>query len=92
MSTNYTPYGNRVLLKLQKTELSAGGIHLPFGDNNVNRGEVLKVGTGGKDAKGNPLPMDVAVGDVVLFDQGNGEYLDPDTIILDVKHIQGVFA
>jgi len=80
------PLGNRVLVKRSEAKTSKGGILLPESSKEKPRqGEVLAVGPGKLDDKGNLKQMTVRVGDIVLFtsyagtevksDDTDGEYL-----------------
>jgi chaperonin GroES len=68
---NFTPLHDYVLVVLNKeTETkSAGGIFLTKQEDGVNNtGEVIKVGPGKKNDRGDLIPItDVKVGDIVVF-------------------------
>lgn len=61
---------DRILLKPVETEKTTeGGIVLAGHSNdNTVKGEVVKVGEGRKTKSGTVIPLEVAVGDVVLYD------------------------
>lgn len=63
------PLNDRVIIKrLEAEEKTASGIIIP--DNAKEKpqeGEVVAVGTGWFNQQGEKMPMDVAVGDKVLF-------------------------
>ena len=62
------PLGNRVLIKRSKTQTSKGGILLPeTAKEKPKQGEVLAVGPGKYDEKGELKKMLVNIGDCVLF-------------------------
>lgn len=62
------PLGNRILVKRAEATVSQGGILLPdSAQEKPKQGEVLAAGPGKMDDKGTVLPMDVKVGDRVLF-------------------------
>ncbi len=63
------PLHDRVIIKrLEEDEKSAGGIILPdSAKEKPQQGEVLAVGKGVITQEGTVLPMDVKVGDKVLF-------------------------
>jgi chaperonin GroES len=80
------PLGNRLLVKRSESVVSKGGILLPeTAKEKPKQGEVVAVGPGKMDNKGNTRPLDVQIGDLVLFGaysgtevkagQGEGEYL-----------------
>ncbi len=63
------PLQDRVLVKrLEEETKTAGGIIIP--DNNKEKpaqGEIVAVGPGGRTKEGNYKPVDVKIGDRVLF-------------------------
>jgi chaperonin GroES len=63
------PLGNRVVVEpLEQEEITAGGIVLPeTAKEKPQKGRVLSVGPGDRDEDGERIPMDVGVGDQVLF-------------------------
>ncbi|MGI6368894.1 MAG: co-chaperone GroES [Anaerolineae bacterium] len=63
------PLGDRVVLEpLDEQATTASGIVLPeTAKEKPQKGTVLAVGPGARDKDGNLVPMDVKVGDVVLF-------------------------
>lgn len=62
------PLGNRILVKRKETQLSRGGILLPdSAQEKPKQGEVLEVGPGKMDDTGAVTPIDIKVGDQVLF-------------------------
>jgi chaperonin GroES len=66
---NLKPLGDRVVVKpLEEEERTKGGIVLPdVAKEKPQHGEVLAVGPGALTEDGRRLPMDVKVGDRVLF-------------------------
>ena len=78
MSKNIRPLHDRVLVKRQEEEeKSAGGIVLPgSAKEKPNQGEVVAVGTGRILDNGEVRPLDVKVGDTVVF----GKYAGSDTV------------
>lgn len=70
MKINFKPLGDRVLVKTQHSEQkSKGGLIL---NDSISRGqkvegEVVAVGTGLFSQTGNPIPMTVNVGDIILY-------------------------
>lgn len=71
----FQPLGNRVLLKrLEAEEKLKGGILLPdTAKQKQERAEVIAIGTGNKDTKGNLIPIPVQVGDNVLMEKYSGQ-------------------
>lgn len=74
MSIKLKPLGNRVIVEpAESEEVTAGGIVLPeTAKEKPQKGTVLAVGPGDRDEDGNYIPMDVKVGDVVLFAKYSG--------------------
>lgn len=68
------PLADRVIIrKLEAEEKTAGGIVLPdTAKEKPQQGEVLAVGPGKLDEKGTRQPMEVKVGDKVLFAKYSG--------------------
>ena len=68
------PLADRVVLKkLDAEEKTSGGIVLPdTAKEKPQQGEILAVGPGRVDDKGNRTPMEVKVGDKVLFAKYSG--------------------
>jgi chaperonin GroES len=77
---NVRPLHDRVLVRRMEEETtSAGGIVLPgSAAEKPNTGEVLAVGNGKILENGNVRPMDVKVGDKVLFGQYGGTAVKVD--------------
>jgi len=69
MSINIRPLGDRVIVQpVEKEETIAGGLLLPeTAKEKPQQGEVLAAGEGRRDEDGDRIPMDVKVGDKVLF-------------------------
>ena len=62
------PLGNRILVKRAEATISHGGILLPdSAQEKPKQGEVLAVGPGKMDDQGTITPMDVKIGDRILF-------------------------
>jgi chaperonin GroES len=68
------PLHDRVLVRrLEQEEKTAGGIIIPdTAKEKPQQGEVLAVGSGARDDSGKIVPLDVKVGDVVLFAKWGG--------------------
>lgn len=65
---NIKPLGNRVLVKRSEAKVTKGGIILPdTAQEKPRQGEVIAVGPGKVDEEGQKVPMNVKVGDLVLF-------------------------
>ena len=75
------PLGDRVVIEpLEEEQTTASGIVLPeTAKEKPQRGKVLAVGPGSRDKDGNLVPLDVKVGDVVLFAKYAGTEFKIDT-------------
>ena len=80
MTISLKPLGNRVVVEpIEQEEVTAGGIVLPeTAKEKPQKGNVLSVGPGERDDKGKYIPMDVEVGDVVLFAKYSGTEIKVD--------------
>ena len=74
MSVNVKPLADRVLIEpAAAEEKTAGGIIIPdTAKEKPQEGEVVAVGPGAKNEDGKLSPMDVKVGDIVLFGKWSG--------------------
>jgi chaperonin GroES len=79
---NLRPLADRVVVKkLEAEEKTAGGIVLPdTAKEKPQQGEVLAVGLGKYDEKGNRQPMELKVGDKVLFAKYSGTEVKIDGV------------
>jgi chaperonin GroES len=69
MALSLKPLGDRVVVEpIEQDEVTAGGIVLPeTAKEKPQQGNVLAIGPGGRDEDGKRVPMDVKVGDKVLY-------------------------
>jgi len=74
MTLSLKPLGGRVVVEpLEQEEVTAGGIVLPeTAKEKPQQGMVLSIGPGERDEDGDYIPMDVKVGDKVLFAKYSG--------------------
>ncbi len=90
------PLGDRVVVKpAEREEMTKGGIYLPdtATKERPQEGTVLAVGEGRRDDNGKLVPMNVAVGDRVLFAKYSGTEVkidDVEYLILAEKDILGI--
>ncbi|MCK9532998.1 MAG: co-chaperone GroES [Gammaproteobacteria bacterium] len=77
---NIRPLHDRVIVRrLEEERTTAAGIVIPdTATEKPNRGKVIAVGKGKANDKGEVRPMDVKVGDVVLFGQYAGSKVKID--------------
>ena len=91
----FRPLHDRVLIKvLDSEEKTAGGIIIPdTAKEKPQEGEVVAVGPGSKNDNGKIAPMDVKVGDVVLFGKWSGTEVKmngDDFLIMKESDIMGI--
>jgi chaperonin GroES len=74
MSGNLKPLGDRVVVKPQEqVQTTASGLALPeTAKEKPQQGEVIAVGAGRRDDNGKHIPMEVSVGDTVLYAKYGG--------------------
>jgi chaperonin GroES len=80
MTVTLKPLGNRLVVEpLEQEEITAGGIVLPeTAKEKPQKGKVLSSGPGDRDEDGKRIPMDVSVGDTVLFAKYSGTEIKLD--------------
>ncbi len=80
MAVKIQPLGDRVLVKpIEAEEVTKGGIVLPAtAKEKPQEGEVLAVGPGKRNDKGEPVAMDISVGDVVVYTKYGGTDIKVD--------------
>ncbi|HMI99925.1 MAG TPA: co-chaperone GroES [Gaiellaceae bacterium] len=68
------PLGDRLIVEpLEEEETTSSGIVLPdTAKEKPQRGRVLAVGPGGRNDKGEIVPMEVAVGDEIIYSKYGG--------------------
>lgn len=73
MSTIKPLYDRVVLKRIEEDEKTAGGIIIPdTAKEKPQRGEVIAVGAGTRNSDGQLTPLQVSVGDTVLFGKWSG--------------------
>ena len=92
---NVKPLNDRILVKrLEAEEKTDGGIILPdTAKEKPNQGKVIAVGEGAKGKDGKRVPVQVSVGDKILFSSYAGTDLKLDNeefIILREDDVYGV--
>ena len=82
------PLGNRVVIKRHSFVQTKGGIILPeAAQEKPKSGEVIAVGPGKLNDKGQIIPMHVKLGDKVLFSSFAGSNID-----LEQKHDEEILV
>jgi chaperonin GroES len=94
---SFRPLHDRVLLRrVEAEEKTAGGIIIPdSAKEKPAEGEVLAVGAGVKGDDGTVTPLDVKVGDRVLFGKWGGTEVKvngEDLLIIQEKDIYGIIG
>ncbi len=77
---NFRPLHDRVVVRrIDEEETTTGGIIIPdTAKEKPMQGEILAVGPGARDEKGEVVPLDVKVGDHVLFGKWSGNEVTID--------------
>ncbi len=90
------PLGDRLIVKPIERETMKGGIIIPdTAKEKPMEGEVLAAGPGKLDDKGNRVPMDVKVGDKVLYGKYSGTEVkldDENLLIIHQDEILGILG
>jgi chaperonin GroES len=91
----FRPLHDRVVVKrIDAEEKSSGGIIIPdTAKEKPSQGEVIAVGPGGRDESGKLVPVDVQVGNRVLFGKWSGTEVKIDGVeylIMKESDIMGV--
>jgi chaperonin GroES len=91
----FRPLHDRVVVKrIEAESKTAGGIIIPdTAKEKPSQGEILAIGPGGRDEAGKLIPIDLAVGDRVLFGKWSGSEVkidDVEVLIMKESDIMGV--
>src|SRR3954471_7568595 len=91
----FRPLHDRVAVRrVEEEQKTRGGIIIPdTAKEKPMQGEVLAVGPGGRDEKGQLVPLDVRVGDRVLFGKWSGTEVKIDgdeLLIMKEADIMGI--
>ena len=80
MASKLQPLGDRVLVKpTEKEEKTKSGIYLPdTAKEKPQEGEIIAVGPGKFDETGKRIPMDLKVGDRVIYAKYGGTEIKVD--------------
>src|SRR5208282_5119469 len=93
----FRPLHDRVVVKrIDAEEKTTGGIIIPdTAKEKPSQGEVVAVGPGGRDEAGKLIPIDIKVGDRVLFSKWSGTEVKIDgqeLLIMKKSDIMGVIS
>ncbi len=91
----FRPLHDRVLVRrLEEDEKTAGGIIIPdTAKEKPMEGEVLAIGPGARNDKGELTPLDVKAGDRILFGKWSGSEVkidDEELVIMKESDIMGI--
>jgi chaperonin GroES len=91
----FRPLHDRVVVtRIDADDKTAGGIIIPdTAKEKPSEGEVISVGPGGRDESGKIIPIDLQVGDRVLFGKWSGTEVKIDGVeylIMKESDIMGV--
>ena len=88
------PLGDRIVIKvIEDTEQTSGGIFIPdSAKEKPQKGEVVAVGAGKINDKGEREPMDVKVGDTVLYAKYAGTDIKMDGVEYKILSIKDALA
>ena len=88
------PLADRIVIKvIEDTEQTSGGIFIPdSAKEKPQKGEVVAVGLGKMNEKGEREPMDVKVGDTVLYAKYAGTDIKMDGIEYKILSIKDALA
>jgi chaperonin GroES len=89
------PLHDRVVVKrMEEERKTASGIVIPdTAAEKPDQGEIIAVGAGKKDDKGNHIALDVKVGDRILFGKYSGQTVKVDgeeLLVMREEDIMGV--
>jgi len=91
---NVKPLGDRVIVKsLEEKETKKGGIIIPdTAKEKPQEGEIIAVGPGKVAEDGSKVPMEVSVGDKVLFGKYSGTEIKIDSQEYLIMHQDDIFG
>ncbi len=95
MSVSIKPLEDRIVVKALEAETTtASGLVIPdSAKEKPQEGEVLAIGPGRIDDKGNRVPLDVVVGDKVIYSKYGGtevKYDGEEYLILSARDVLAV--
>jgi chaperonin GroES len=95
ISMKFRPLHDRVVVKrIDAEEKTSGGIIIPdTAKEKPSQGEIVAVGPGGRDEAGKLIPIDLKVGERVLFGKWSGTEVKidgQDLLIMKESDVMGV--
>ena len=93
----FRPLHDRVVIRrIEENEKTAGGIIIPdTAKEKPSQGEVLAVGPGARNEKGDLVALDVKAGDIVIFGKWSGSEVKidgQDLLIMKESDIMGIIG
>ena len=97
VATTFTPLHDRILVRrLEEGETIRGGIIIPdSAKEKPQEGEVIAVGKGKSNDKGETFPLDVKAGDKILFGKYSGTEIKIDgeeLLIMREEEVLGILS
>ena len=97
MSVNIKPLEDRIVVKaLEAEQTTASGLVIPdTAKEKPQEGEVVALGPGRVDDSGNRVPIDVSVGDKVIYSKYGGtevKYAGEEFLILSARDVLAVVS
>jgi chaperonin GroES len=97
VSVSIKPLEDRIVVKsLEAEQTTASGLVIPdTAKEKPQEGEVLAVGPGRIDDKGNRVPLDISVGDRVIYSKYGGtevKHAGEEYLILSARDVLAVVA
>ena len=94
MATKLQPLADRVLVKpMEKEEKTKSGIYLPdTAKEKPQEGEVVAVGPGKLDDNGKRIPLDLKVGDKVIYAKYGGTEIKVDDVEMMILRESDILA
>lgn len=93
--TKFRPLHDRLLVeRMEQESQTAGGIIIPdTAKEKPMQGKVVAVGNGIRDEKGNVKPIDIKIGDIVLYAKWGGAEIKIDSkeyLVMKESDVLGV--
>ncbi|MDD5338855.1 MAG: co-chaperone GroES [Dehalococcoidales bacterium] len=94
MAAKLQPLADRVLVKpMEKEEKTKSGIYLPdTAKEKPQEGEVIAVGPGRVDESGKRIPMELKVGDKVIYAKYGGTEIKVDDVEMMILRESDILA
>jgi len=95
VSVSIKPLEDRIVIKqVEAEQVTASGLVIPdTAKEKPQEGEVVAVGPGRIDDNGNRVPLDVKVGDVVLYSKYGGtevKYAGEEYLVLSARDVLAI--